>query len=30
MALNPGVNYTSDLIDYIINYSKDTDVVKNN
>lgn len=28
MALNPGVNYTSDLIDYIINYSKDTDVVK--
>lgn len=22
MALNPGVNYTSDLIDYIINYSK--------
>ena len=28
MALNPGVNYTSALIDYIINYSKDTDVVK--
>ena len=28
MALNPGVNYTSDLIDYIINYSKDTDIVK--
>lgn len=28
MALNPGVNYTSDLIDYIIDYSKDTDVVK--
>ena len=28
MALNPGVNYTSGLIDYIINYSKDTDIVK--
>ena len=28
MALNPGVNYTSSLIDYIIDYSKDTDVVK--
>ena len=28
MALNPGVNYTSALIDYIIDYSKDTDVVK--
>ena len=27
MALNPGVNYTSDLIDYIIDYSKDTSVV---
>ena len=27
-ALNPGVNYTSKLVDYIINYSKDTDVVK--
>lgn len=28
MALNPGVNYTSALIDYIIDYSKDTEVVK--
>lgn len=28
MALNPGVNYTSSLIDYIIDYSKETDVVK--
>ena len=28
MALNPGVNYTSALIDYIIDYSKDTSVVK--
>ena len=28
MALNPGVAYTSSLIDYIIDYSKDTDVVK--
>ena len=28
MALNPGVAYTGDLIDYIINYSKDTDIVK--
>ena len=28
MALNPGVNYTSDLINYIIDYSKDTSVVK--
>ncbi len=28
MALSPGVNYTSKLIDYIIDYSKDTDVVK--
>ena len=27
-ALNPGVGYTSELIDYIINYSKDTDLVK--
>ena len=27
-ALNPGVSYTSDLIDYIINYSKNTEVVK--
>lgn len=28
MALNPGVNYTSALIDYIIDYSKETEVVK--
>ncbi len=28
MALNPGVNYTSSLIDYIIDYSKETDIVK--
>ena len=28
MAINPGVAYTSDLIDYIINYSKDTEIVK--
>ena len=28
MALNPGVAYTSDLIDYIIEKSKDTDIVK--
>ena len=28
MALNPGVNYTSSLIDYIIDYSKETEVVK--
>ena len=28
MALNPGVNYTSELIDYIIDYSKETEVVK--
>ncbi len=28
MALNPGVAYTSDLIDYIINYAKNTDAVK--
>ena len=28
MALNPGVNYTSSLIDYIIEYSKETEVVK--
>ena len=28
MALNPGVAYTSKLIDYIIDYSKDTEVVK--
>ena len=27
-ALNPGVLYTSDLIDYIINYSANTDIVK--
>ncbi len=27
-ALNPGVAYTSDLIDYIIDYSAKTDVVK--
>ncbi|MBO4815842.1 MAG: ABC transporter ATP-binding protein/permease [Clostridia bacterium] len=28
MALNPGVNYTSGLIDYIINNSKEKDIVK--
>ncbi len=28
LILNPGVSYTSDLIDYIIDNSKDTDVVK--
>ena len=28
MMLNPGVSYTSDLIDYIINYSSNTDIVK--
>ena len=28
MALNPGVAYTSDLIDYIIDKSKDADIVK--
>ncbi len=28
MALSPGVAYTSDLIDYIIDYSKDKDIVK--
>ena len=28
MALNPGVAYTSKLIDYIIDYSKNTEVVK--
>ncbi len=28
MALNPGVAYTSDLINYIIDYARDTDVVK--
>ena len=28
MALSPGIAYTSDLIDYIIDYSKDTDIVK--
>ena len=28
MALNPGVNYTSGLIDHIINYSKDSMIVK--
>ena len=28
MALNPGIAYTSKLIDYIINYSKDTEAVK--
>ena len=27
-SLNPGVNYTSDLIQYIIDQSKDTDIVK--
>ena len=28
MALTPGVSYTSDLIDYIINHSSETDIVK--
>ena len=28
MMLSPGVAYTSDLIDYIINYSANTDIVK--
>ena len=28
LALNPGVAYTSGLVDYIIDYSKDTDIVK--
>ena len=28
MALNPGVNYTGSLIDYIIEYSKEAEVVK--
>ena len=28
MMLNPGVSYTSDLIDYIIDYSSKTDIVK--
>ena len=28
MMLSPGVQYTSDLIDYIIDYSKDKDIVK--
>lgn len=28
MALNPGVAYTSDLIDHIISYSEKTDIVK--
>ena len=28
MALSPGVNYTSDLTKYIINYAKDKDIVK--
>lgn len=28
MALNPGVAYTSELIDYIIDYSANTDIVK--
>ena len=27
-ALNPGVNYTSGLIDYMIDYSKEKDIVK--
>ena len=27
-ALSPGVNYRSDLITYIINNSKETDIVK--
>ena len=28
MMLSPGVNYTSDLIDYIINYSEGTEIVQ--
>ena len=28
MALNPGVSYTKKLVDYIIDYSKNTDIVK--
>ncbi len=28
MALSPGIAYTSDLINHLIDYSKDTDVVK--
>ncbi len=28
MMLNPGVSYTGDLIDYIIKYSSDSDIVK--
>ena len=28
MALNPGVAYTKELIDYIIDYSKNTEIVK--
>ena len=28
MALNPGVSYTSDLIDYLIDYASDSEVVK--
>lgn len=28
MALNPGVAYTSKLVDYIIDYSKNTEIVK--
>ena len=28
MALNPGVSYTSELIDHIIDYSKNTEIVK--
>ena len=28
-VLNPGVSYTSDLIDYIIDYSSKTDIVRN-
>ncbi len=28
MALNPGVNYRRELVDYVINYAKNTDVVK--
>ena len=28
MALSPGINYTSDLTKYIINYSKEQDIVK--
>ncbi len=28
MALNPGVAYSSQLVDYLIDYAKDTDIVK--